>query len=86
MYERVYVPELGEQDDLFYKDASKKVDQSVVMEELIRMGWKDSFGNSMVFTPKHKDLVIQKPFIFAVLSGAVERAVEGSPISVRVIQ
>ena len=59
---------------------------SVIMEEVIKMGWKDSFGNSVVFTPKHKDLVIQKPFIFAVLSGVVERAVEGSPICIRVVE
>ena len=60
---------------MFFKDASKRVGGSLILEETIRMGWKDSFGNSVVFTPKHKDLVIQKPFIFAVLSGAVERAV-----------
>ena len=75
VYERVYVPELGEESDLFFKDASKRVGGSVVMEEGVKIGWKDSFANSIVFTPRHKDLVIQKPFIFAVLSGVVERAV-----------
>lgn len=42
--------------------------------------------NSITFTPRHQDLVIQRPFIVALLSGVVERAVEGSPIFVEVIQ
>lgn len=37
----------------------------------MRIGWKESIGNSVIFTPRHRDLVIQKPFIVAVLSGAI---------------
>jgi hypothetical protein len=64
---------------------SSKIKNSLFLEENIRLGWKKSFGNSLIFKPKHSDLVIQKPFIMALLSGAVERAVEGSPICVKLI-
>ena len=43
-------------------------------------------SNSLIFTPRHTDLVIQKPFLVAVLSGVVERAVEGSPLCVRLVE
>jgi len=35
------------------------------------MGWKNEFSNSILFNPKHRDLVIQRPFIFAILSGNI---------------
>jgi hypothetical protein len=84
-YERVYLPELAETGKNLFRDASKRYGGSVVLEETLNLGWKASMANSAIFAPKHRDLVIQKPFIVAVLSGAVERAVEGSPICLRVV-
>lgn len=68
-----------------FRDMSKRLRSSVILEESMKIGWKESISNSLIFTPKHRDLVIQKPFIVAVLSGVVERAVEGSPIYLRLV-
>lgn len=85
-YQRVYLPELAEQGNNLYDHASQMYGATILLEETLNLGWKGSIPNSVVFTPKHRDLVIQKPFIVAVLSGAVERAVEGSPVCVRVVE
>jgi hypothetical protein len=82
----VYVPEVVGEGSLYLGEVSRKVGGAMFLEERLRIGWDQEFGNSIIFTPKHRDLVIQKPFIVAVLSGAVERAVEGSPICLRLVR
>ena len=86
VYDRVYLPELDEGSHSYFKRVSTLLESSVTLEESLQIGWKSSMGNSVVFSPRHRDLVLQKPFIVAVLSGVVERAVEGSPVFVRLIQ
>jgi hypothetical protein len=76
---------VAEDDQSYFGGMSQKVKKSIFLEENFALGWKNSFGNSLIFKPKHSDLVIQKPFIIALLSGTVERAVEGSPICVKLI-
>jgi hypothetical protein len=84
-YDRVYLPELQLKNEFHFPDLSKRLGETVFLSENMEIGWKSKFPNSVLYTPRHQDLVIQKPFIVALLSGPVERAVEGSPICVQLI-
>lgn len=82
---RVFIPEIDERNEGYYKDLSDETKFSVFGNENIRFGWPNVFSNSITFTPSHKDLVIRKPFILALLSANIERAIEGTPICASLI-
>jgi hypothetical protein len=84
-YERVYLPEVQVKNQFHFPDISRRLGETVFLSEQIEIGWKSAFPNSVLYTPRHHDLVIQRPFILALLSGPVERAVEGSPICVQLV-
>lgn len=52
---------------------------------MISLGWGNEAKGSIVYTPSHKDLVIAKPFIISVLSGVIEKVIEGTPLFATVI-
>jgi len=70
-YERIYIPEVQESTNYYLKDISSKVGGTSLFEEKLKLGWKECLGNSIMFAPNHRDLVVQKPFILALLSGVV---------------
>ena len=82
---RVFIPEFREHNQAYFSDLSSQMKASVFGEEDISFGWPNPLSNSIVFSPSHRDLVIRKPLIFALLSAAVERAIEGTPISATLI-
>ena len=76
---------MQEETSYYLKDISAKVGGTALFEERMKLGWRGCLGNSVMFVPSHRDLVVQKPFILALLSGAVERTVEGTPVFVKLI-
>lgn len=60
--------------------------QGIFVRQNVKIGWNSVFCNSIQFNPTHKDLVIKKPFIISVLSAAIERAIEGTPLIATLIQ
>ena len=84
-YPRVLITESHEVNQYFFKDLSEKLKGNVFAEEDIKIGWENNFSNSIIFTPTHKDLVIKKPFIVALMSATIEKAIEGTPICASLI-
>ena len=85
VHPKVFIPEVNEKSDAYFKDLSEEMKGSIFGHESIKIGWPNVFSNSVVFTPSHKDLVLRKPFIVALLSANIERAIEGTPICASVI-
>jgi len=71
---------------VFLKDFSDQVKVGVFGREAVKFGWNNRFNNSLVYTPTHKDLVIKKPYIISILSGAIERVIEGTPLVATLVQ
>lgn len=59
--------------------------KSIFGKDEFKLGFEGNINNSVIYTPRHGDLVIEKPFIMSVLSANVERTVEGSPIFCKLI-
>jgi len=74
-FERVYLPEVQADDKSFFGDLGDKLGGSCLLKERLSLGWEGGLSNSVIYSPKHRDLVLQRPFILAVLSGSIERAV-----------
>lgn len=83
---RIFIPEVMEKNQAFLSDLSEKLKQAVFAKQSLNIGWGTRLGSSVVYKPSHKDLVVKKPFIVALLSGAIEKVVEGTPLSATLIQ
>lgn len=45
--------------------------KSVFGKDEFKIGYEGNLSNSVIYAPKHSDLVIEKPFIVSVLSANV---------------